>query len=114
MSYSHLKFINVEEALELMGGYKQIYLKVIQQFIENNATIIEDLEYHLKEDLKEARRLVHSCKGIARNIGSHDLYEVSKEFELAILNNEEKLTQEYLKQFKETIQGVMADLKQIK
>jgi HPt (histidine-containing phosphotransfer) domain-containing protein len=96
---SKLKMINVDEALELIGGYEQIYKKLIKTFIENQKELIPQVKEALNENnLDEARRLVHSCKGISKNLGASHLYEIASQFEVAILNNVPYLN-DYLQKF---------------
>ncbi len=108
-----LNVVDVDLALNLMNGYEQIYFRVIQTFLENHGCLVENLEKCLEKDLDEARRLVHSCKGISKNIGSLPLYEVSEAFEQAIVNRNSNLINFYYIKFKAIFNQVLQDLRKI-
>ncbi len=112
---SDLKVIDTNLALNLMGGYEQIYQKVIDSFLVNQSRLVEGIEKHLAtKNLREARRLVHSCKGISKNIGSEQLYIVAKELELALISEKQSLIDGALDDFKLLFEQVIEDLKKIK
>lgn len=111
---SDLKVVDTNLALNLMGGCEQVYQKVIASFLVNQSQLIEEIEKHLSSNLKEARRLVHSCKGISKNVGSEQLYEVARDFELALLSENQLLIEESFNDFKGIFTQVLVDLKQIK
>jgi HPt (histidine-containing phosphotransfer) domain-containing protein len=108
-----LKVVDVNLALELISGYEQIYQKLILAFQENQSNLIEDIKKHLDNDLNEARRLVHSCKGISKNIGSLPLYEVTSALESAIINRDSELINIYFVKFQVIFEQVLVDLNNI-
>lgn len=113
---NNLEYINVGDALKLLGGYEQIYKKLVDTFIDNQKDLIYEVEEKLaSNDRKEARRLVHSCKGISKNLGANRLYEESADFELAILNEEEtnESLQSYFIRFKEVFEMTYQELQEI-
>lgn len=105
--------IDIEGALNLLGGYKNIYERFVKSFIENQSQLIEELEAALESDLETARRLVHTCKGLAPNLGAFTFHELCKEYEQAIINRDRDLVEAYHIQFKNQFQAVMAALKAI-
>ncbi len=111
---SLLERVNVEEALELMDGYEQIYQKVVESFLDNQSHLIEEVrENYISNNYDEARRLVHSCKGIAPNLGAKSLHEIAKDLELAILNKDFKTIDKLFPQFKQIFNQVINELKTI-
>ncbi len=108
-----LKVVDTSLALDLMGGYEQIYQKVIESFLENQTNLIEEVEENLINNMDEARRLVHSCKGISKNIGSLPLYQISSLLEQAIMTRDSLLIDAYFKDFKTIFLQVLSDLKKI-
>lgn len=108
-----LKEVDVDLALRTMGGFEHIYEKVIETFLYEQRTLVDDLSRSLKEDYQEARRLVHSCKGISQNLGSKRLFEVSSDFEEAILNRDMGLINDYFISFKDLFNIVVDDLQKI-
>ncbi|MDF2700576.1 MAG: two-component system histidine kinase / response regulator [Haloplasmataceae bacterium] len=108
-----LEVVDIKLALEMIGGYEQVYHKVIDCFLETNCNLIQDVTYQLDNNIDEARRLVHSCKGISENIGSRLFFEVSKNFELAIINQDKELINDLFTEFKVVFNTVVKDLKKI-
>lgn len=107
------KYINIDHALELMGGHKVVLDKLVGMFLENN--IIHNLDEEIYTDYEKARRKVHSCKGLSMNVGSEALYEIAYELEEAIINGEEEKEIEKLyKTFKKTYDKVKQKLKKYK
>lgn len=109
-----LKVVDVNLALDMMGGNEQIFLKVIDSFLESQSNLIVNISNSLHNDMNEARRLVHSCKGISQNIGSLKLYDVASAFETAILGNEKALVEHYFSEFEAVFHQVFHELKKIK
>lgn len=105
-----LKMIDVNMALDLMNGIEQVYFKVVQTFLEEQKNLIEEIEASLACNYDEARRLVHTCKGISRSIGSNPLYEVSANLEDAIIKQNKTLISDYFAKFKEIFKQVVKDL----
>ena len=110
----NLKAVDVNLALNLMGGYEQVYRKVVDSFLTTQENLIQNVEYNLGRDYDEARRLVHSCKGISKNIGSEKLYEVCAYLEKAIIDRNEALIEFYFTDFKIIFTQVINDLTKIK
>ncbi|NLG81580.1 MAG: Hpt domain-containing protein [Bacilli bacterium] len=108
-----LKVIDVEMALSLINGYESIYQKIIGSFMENQKNLIQTIKNLLPNNLDEARRLVHSCKGISKNLGSLPLYDVSAKLEQAILNGNLELIDKYFQMFQQVFQDVLHDLTKI-
>lgn len=105
--------VNVELALELLGGYEQVYKKLIESFLTNQEHLVDDIKKNLLTNRIEARRLVHSCKGISKNIGAMSLYDITKDFEVAIIEEEEALIEKYMQEFEQVYTKVISELKSI-
>ncbi|ERJ13023.1 Hpt domain-containing protein [Haloplasma contractile] len=107
--------VNVDSALELLGGYKKIYNKIAEQFLENQRNLVSEIKFNLKNDydLEEARRLVHSCKGISKNLGANQLYEISTKFEVAIIDQDKKMIKQHMKEFKKEFKVVLSELRKV-
>lgn len=110
---NNLKMIDVDMALDLMNGIEQIYYKVVQTFLQEQKNLIEEIEASLSCNYDEARRLVHTCKGISKSIGSNPLYEISANLEDAILKQNKPLISVYFTKFKEVFKQVVIDLNNI-
>lgn len=78
-----------EDAIRNMGGLESIYNKHVTQFKANYANTAESISALLKEKkYEEARRLVHSVKGLGGTLGMLYVMESSSELEKAILKGE--------------------------
>mgnify|MGYP000963244294 CR=1 FL=1 len=108
-----LKLVDVDMALAFFTGCEQIYFKLVDIFVENQKNLIPLLENKLSDDLSEAHRLVHSCKGNAKNLGSDLFFEVSRKLELAILNRDKEDIKVCFSQFKEIFLLVYEELRKI-
>jgi len=109
-----LKVVDVDVALNLIDGNEQIYLKVIDVFLDNQSHIVEEIEMLLENNINEARIPVHSCKGISKNIGSIQLFEVSESLEEAIISQNHESISNYFDQFKIIFSQLLNELNQIK
>lgn len=113
ISANELKVIDINLALNLLEGYEQIYQMIVLSFLENESNLIERIESNLPHKFEEARRLVHSCKGISKNLGSLPLYEIALELELALIEHNLDLVELYLPKFKSIFYEVLTDLAKI-
>lgn len=85
-------FAGRAEAIENLGGLINLYDKHLGKFKENYATSHRELiELLTAGELVEARRLVHSVKGLAGTLGLPFLAKASANLEDALLNNETNL-----------------------
>lgn len=81
--------LNVEEGVGRLLGNREIYIKVLESFAEDNRTFINQLETLLSDgDETACRRLIHSLKGSSANISANQLSAMSKDIEQRILTGE--------------------------
>lgn len=82
-------FAGREDAIKNLGGLETIYYKHVEKFKTNYANTVDHLTELLEEkNYDEARRLVHSVKGLGGTLGMLDVMESSSELEKAILKGE--------------------------
>lgn len=80
--------INIKNALLNLGGSVKLYKTLVQGFKEKYTYIDDDIKIKLlNKEMEEARRLAHSIKGLAGNLGATDLQEKSKILELIVKDN---------------------------
>ncbi len=78
-----------EDAIKNMGGLESIYNKHVKKFKAKYANTAESISALLKEKkYDEARRLIHSVKGLGGTLGMLYVMESSSELEKAILKGE--------------------------
>ena len=78
--------LDTTDGLSRVAGNRQLYLKLLRQFIEQQgpvpAQIAEALERH---DDSLAERLAHTIKGLTGSIGARSLQQVAAKLEKAIV-----------------------------
>jgi HPt (histidine-containing phosphotransfer) domain-containing protein len=66
--------LNIKDALEMLGGEKELYKELLQSFTENKKfNINELLKLEESDDTTEAAKYVHYFKGAARQLGGEKL-----------------------------------------
>lgn len=92
------EYIDVESALKRVGGNKELYVKLLNQFLD--AEHVNELDTALEaKDFEKAARDAHSIKGVCANLSLPELAESARELEQKIKNNEDY--SEYLSDLKE-------------
>ena len=82
--------IDARAGLSKLGGNRQIYRNLLRKFAENHGRAGVELRTLLDTGKKsEAKRLVHSVKGLAGNIGALALQQASLSLE-SVLDGEER------------------------
>ncbi|MCG8317463.1 MAG: response regulator [Pseudomonadales bacterium] len=92
--------INIKLGLDMMGGKVSRYRKLLYLAIEQHRNTYEKIKVALENgDLEEAKKLSHSLKSVAANIGALTLSNTAfaLEKQLRQLNPQEKLPRELLK-----------------
>ena len=83
-----LRFVNVEEGIERVGGKSESYKNVLLRFADIFKNSVENLEALLRLDKEKALALIHNIKGTSGNIGAKKIYEVMRLFEKSVKNEE--------------------------
>jgi len=74
-----------KEAIARVLNKRDLYVKLLQKFIETERDSSAKVEQALKNgDTETARQLVHSTKGAAANLGAKALAAAALELEMAI------------------------------
>ena len=74
-----------KEAIARVLNKRDLYVKLLQKFIETERDSSAKVEQALKNgDMETARQLVHSTKGAAANLGAKALATAALELEMAI------------------------------
>lgn len=105
------KGIDLNDALERLGGNIESVRKVIEAFIFEFENIMEKIENCLSQDkINEVEDILHSLKGSASNISAKDLYKVSLEAEIFFKNNK-YISLEIFENLKNNLNIVLANSK---
>jgi signal transduction histidine kinase/DNA-binding response OmpR family regulator/HPt (histidine-containing phosphotransfer) domain-containing protein/HAMP domain-containing protein len=80
--------LNTAEGLLRVGGNKKLYLKLLRQFVAQNADAPGQIAEQLRAgDRPTAERTAHTVKGVAGNLGAKTVHAASAELEKAIRAN---------------------------
>ena len=81
--------IDTTTALKRTGGNLRRYESLLHRFAESQATVVSDIRAAIvAKDVPTAKRLAHSLKGAAANLGASALAEVAAKAEFAIDSNQ--------------------------
>lgn len=85
--------ILVKSGLTKVGGNRKLYRKLLRKFRRNHADDANDMRKALdKNDTGTATHLAHTMKGLAGNLGAHDLHMASANLETDLrLNRTENI-----------------------
>lgn len=73
--------IDAEAGLKYMNGNLALYYKILRNFQSNYEDAHNSLKKLLTENKKEAKRLLHTLKGLSASIGANDLHTITKQLE---------------------------------
>jgi PAS domain S-box-containing protein len=90
---SDLPGVSMKSGLTKVGGNRELYQKLLRKFRRNHADDANDMRKALdKDDTGTATRLAHTMKGLAGNLGAHDLHMASANLETDLrLNRTENI-----------------------
>lgn len=97
------------DALNRLGGKKELLHKVIRSFIDECATMMEALEEAIREEnLSHIQLQAHSIKGSAGNVSAQQLQALAKTMELAAKNGDKSVLEKSFLNLKKTMKAVCA------
>jgi two-component system, sensor histidine kinase and response regulator len=74
--------IDVPAALKRLMGNRQLFDKLLQDFVTNNINSIEKIRHAIaNEDMISAQNQVHTLKGVAGNLSATEVFNATQEFE---------------------------------
>ncbi len=84
--------INMEEGISRLGGNRRLYRDLLSKFSDNHRQFVGVLKAKWEAgDLDEARRMVHTLKGLSGSLGMSDLHHCSRQLEESIKDGEQSL-----------------------
>ena len=82
MPTAQVSCLNVEDGIKRLGGNKELYLKLLRDFVSAFGETPEQLLQELRADQQEnALRIVHAIRGVAGNLGAKELEVTASELE---------------------------------
>ncbi len=77
--------LDTKDGLMRVGGNKKLYLKLLQQFTDQQAYAADEIAKALQtNDFPLAERTAHTVKGVAGNLGARELQQIAAILEKAI------------------------------
>jgi|GEM_PF-592839 len=77
-SIRKVRHLDIPAVLKRLTGNYDTYLGLLEMFVKNNGSFVEDLQAALeKKDYTEAALICHTMKGLAGNIGANSLYQTA-------------------------------------
>ena len=96
-----------DEGITRLGGDDNFYVELIRDFYTEYRNSSQEFETHLKEnDFETARRIVHTVKGVAGNLGIKKLHETASLLESAVKNRDMVNTNNLSALFREELLSV--------
>lgn len=81
--------ISIKTGLSRVNNKESLYRKILKKFYNDYENVADEVISALQdEDVELARRLAHTVKGVAGNIGAQDLQAIAGELEEAIKNED--------------------------
>jgi two-component system, sensor histidine kinase and response regulator len=107
-----LHCLDVAKGLKHLAGNQELYLSLLARYRDNYAGIAEDLQQFLSQaDHETARRLAHTIKALAGNLGAADLSEAAGQLETSIGVAPEREVSALLARFAACHEAVIAELR---
>ena len=81
----NLEGIDTETALNRLGGNEKLFTNLLKDFVKKQAGAAEKIREKLaRQDFETAKRLAHTLKGVAGNIGASAVFEKARDLDEAI------------------------------
>jgi PAS domain S-box-containing protein len=105
--------LDISGGVKRLQGNKELYLKLLLQFNEENDDILAAImEARQTGDVKTAKRLVHTVKGSAGSINAIGLQRAAAELEKASQENAANLP-EFFEKFRQTLEEVKGSINRL-
>jgi polar amino acid transport system substrate-binding protein len=77
--------LNVDGGLQRLGGNKTLFNKLLKEFYQDHHNDIKQLQQAFdKKQFDDAKRIIHTLKGVTGNIGADKLQQFSSQLEQCI------------------------------
>jgi two-component system, sensor histidine kinase and response regulator len=112
---AELPGISIKSGLKKVRENKELYGKLLRQFLENNIDTTHEIKSALdKGDTETAARLAHTVKGVSGNLGAQELFPVAGELEKTIKQGETDSLDSLLDSFESHLNVVMGGIEILK
>jgi len=111
---SNFLTIDMDEGLQRLGGNKNLYIEILNDFYQHNHTIFQHISEKIQNaEWDKAKLLSHSVKGASGNLALIALFKVSVELDLAIKNKQFEEVTLILPLFERALDASFALIKKI-
>jgi len=109
-----LNGFDVSSGLTRVGGNRRLYRNLLADFYRDYVNAAEQISDALAAGDRElARRLAHTIKGIAGNVGAQDLYDVSAGLEAVIRQDEADEFESRMSDFDRALKRALTSLEEL-
>ncbi len=78
----------MRDSLKKVGGNKDLFLKILNVFLEKHISDYDTVVSLLEDgNTEEARKIVHTLKGVAPVVGAEKLYQLTIDLEASLLHD---------------------------
>lgn len=106
--------LNTEEALALVNGKMNLYLRMLANFSKHYSNVANDIQGMMdRGEVEEAARKAHSLKGVAGNIAAPVLQHVALQIETDLNNEMTDHIDQLLAELKDAVENVQAEAQKI-
>jgi signal transduction histidine kinase/CheY-like chemotaxis protein/HPt (histidine-containing phosphotransfer) domain-containing protein len=96
--------VDYKTAIKRIGGNENRYYNILWQFVDNHSGDAEKLDELMEAGkVEEAKRLIHTIKGIAGNIGAGALLQSVAELEKAVAESDNSIIEKWRNEFKDAL-----------
>ena len=111
--FGELPGIDIQNGLGRFGGNTELFKDLLKKFAANQADVPVQIRQALdKQDMETARRLAHTAKGVAGNVGALELFKTATDLDAALkvldMDNTHALMPVFETQLNRVIQGINA------
>ena len=103
--------VDLAWGLERVGGNRSLFRKLLRDFTTHHGNALDELEFMMAAGSRdEARRLVHTLRGVAGNIGAKTVQETAAQLETILANATQESPLELPSEFTGAFNGLLTAL----
>ncbi len=112
LDLSKIDGIDAEKAIQMLGGRTTLICKTLLSFIETYSNSGETIDSYIKNNnITEAKKYIHSLKGLAGTLAATKLLKDVNTIHVAINNNELDDIDELIKDYKSSFESLSNSVK---
>ncbi|MFC1848917.1 two-component regulator propeller domain-containing protein [candidate division CSSED10-310 bacterium] len=106
--------LDIKSGLKRIGGNRRLYLKILAEFRQEFAQVVENLKAALNNnDDEKALEVAHTLKGVSGNIAANNLYDVTYELEKAIKAGNVDIAGTHLTQVRKAVDVILTSIQML-